>query len=274
MPAEGMPWPGLAPFIGAHAVPLFLAVLVAVVLLVGFAWRALRHFGMWREKSSATPAVFLLAHLALGFGVVVCAAVAFAAFAEALEADHALGRFDQQLSAVLRAETGPGTLRTFWLLTHLGNTATLTGLCILGGFVLLAAGRRGLALGWVVAIAGNAVLNRTLKAVFERVRPVHDHGLLVEEGWSFPSGHASGTVVVYGMLAYVLVRTLPARWHLPAVMLAAAVAFATGCSRVFLQVHFASDVLAGFASGIAWLTVCIASMTLTRDYRRPREAPR
>ena len=67
-----------------------------------------------------------------------------------------------------------------------------------------------------------------------------------------------------------LLRSLPARWQLPAVLLAAAAAFSIGCSRVFLRVHHASDVVAGFASGGAWLTVCIASVEATRWYRRTR----
>jgi undecaprenyl-diphosphatase len=72
------------------------------------------------------------------------------------------------------------------------------------------------------------------------------------------------------MLAYVVIRTLPAGWHLPAVLLASAMAFTIGCSRVFIQVHFASDVVAGFASGIAWLALCIGGIELIRYRRRTR----
>ena len=115
---------------------------------------------------------------------------------------------------------------------------------------------------------GHAALNLTLKEVFARVRPLHEHGLVFEPGFSFPSGHSSGSVVAYGMLAYLLVRALPPVWHLPVVLAATAAAFAIGCSRVFRQVHFASDVIAGVASGLAWLVVCITSVELTRHYRR------
>ena len=75
---------------------------------------------------------------------------------------------------------------------------------------------------------------------------------------------------MYGMLAYVAVRTLPVRWHLPAVLSAAAIAFTVACSRVFLRVHFPSDVVAGMASGLAWLMVCIVSIESSRWYRRAR----
>ena len=101
----------------------------------------------------------------------------------------------------------------------------------------------------MIAIGGNAILNRTLKAEFERVRPLHADGHVLADGWSLPSGHSSGALVAYGMLAYVLIRLAPGAWRMPAVLLAAAIAFATGCSRVFLQMHYATDVAAGFASG-------------------------
>ena len=62
------------------------------------------------------------------------------------------------------------------------------------------------------------------------------------------------------MLAYVLIRILPRGWHLPAAMLCAATAFSVGASRIFVQAHFATDVVAGFASGGAWLTICILTV--------------
>ena len=101
------------------------------------------------------------------------------------------------------------------------------------------------------------------------MRPPHEVGLPVAHGWSFPSGHSSGAVVAYGMLAYVLLRTLPSRWHLPVVLAATALAFAVGCSRIFLEAHYASDVLAAFASGTAWLTACIVGIEIARRRVRP-----
>jgi len=100
------------------------------------------------------------------------------------------------------------------------------------------------------------------------VRPLHDDGIVLAHGFSFPSGHSSGAVVAYGMLAYVAMRFVPVRWHLALVLCAVALAFSIGASRVFLRVHFASDVIAGFASGSAWLAVCIGSIELTHWYRR------
>jgi predicted phosphodiesterase len=122
--------------------------------------------------------------------------------------------------------------------------------------------------GWVLALGGIVVLNPALKHIFERARPVHDHRLAMETSFSFPSGHSAGAIVSYGMLLYLALRTLPARWHVPAAMAAVAAILTIACSRIFLQVHFASDVAAGLLTGLAWLLVCVGSLEYARHRKR------
>ena len=254
-----------------HALPAFAIMLAAVIAAaLGLGWLGLR-YGVHRNTSRFAPLAYLLGYLALGFGLIIGCASLFAEIAENLGDGRKLGQLDLLFSDTIRSTLAPSAFKVFALLTHFGDTLTLTSLCIAGTLWLLWKGQRGLCLGWVLAFVGNALLNRTLKGIFERTRPVHDNALAFADGWSFPSGHASGSVVAYGMLAYVLVRLLPARFaaaHLPVVALAAALAFTVGSSRVFIQVHFASDVLAGFASGSAWLAVCIAALELRRYRQR------
>lgn len=216
------------------------------------------------------PGLFLIVYLASGFGIVAVAASVFAEMAEAMDADESMGRFDETLAATLRQSLPPGAMRVFAAVTRLGDVATIVMLGVAVAALLLWQRRRWLALGWSLALAGNGVLNPLLKRVFERVRPLHDQGLVTAGSWSFPSGHASGAVVAYGMLAYLLVRYLPPRqrhWQLPVVLAAAALAYTVGCSRIALQVHYASDVIGGLASGMAWLTVCVFSIEALRWYR-------
>ncbi|WP_295955658.1 phosphatase PAP2 family protein [Rhodoferax sp.] len=261
MPFDAESW---AAWAGQHALPIFGGLLVVLLLSTGVAWWGLRRMHVPREHSSLSPPLYLGVRLAAGFAVIVAAAWVFAELAEKLGTDGTMGRADQALADSLRTQLPLAALQGFALLTRLADTATVTGLCILVAVLLVWRGRRWLALGWVLAVAGNGVLNTTLKQIFARVRPVHDDGLVVAHGFSFPSGHSSGSVVLYGMLAYVLCRFVPPRWHFPLVLAAVALAFSVGVSRVFLRVHFASDVLAGFASGTAWLVVCITSIGLTR----------
>ena len=260
----------LAARIGANALPVFLALLAILLMLVVAGVWALRARVRPAVQRRLRPAGAVLLYGAAGFALVVGAAMLFAEIAEHLRPDGAMARADAALAESIRVHVNPAVLRAFGIVTHFGDVLSMTLLGVVVAMLLWQRRQRALALGWVLAVGGNALLNPLLKRVFERVRPVHDHGLVGELGWSFPSGHTSSATVAYGMLAYIAIRTLPPRWHLPAVLTAAALAFSVGCSRIFLQVHFASDVAAGFASGIAWLTVCIASVELGRHYRQHR----
>lgn len=208
--------------------------------------------------------------LAIGCAVVSAGALVFALLVSALTQGGALIRFDQSVSQALRANLAPRVLQVFSALTHLADTTTLTVLCVVGTLVLVARHQRDLALVWVLAIAGNSILNQSLKLIVGRVRPLDPAGDLQVPGLSFPSGHSSGAVVAYGMLAYIAVRLLPKVWHLPILLAALALTVTVGISRVVLRVHFASDVAAGFSSGSAWLALCISGFELVCWWRGKR----
>jgi membrane-associated phospholipid phosphatase len=244
-------------------------VLLAVLLVaVGLGWGA----AGWLRRpdpplATAPSPGRLLPRLAIGFAAILAMAAVFAELAVRLGAGPTMASADQSLSDAIARSLSPAARRGFELLTHLGDPLTLLGIGVVVTAALLCVRRPGLALAWVAAVSGNALLNPLLKRLFERLRPLHE-GLPAAAGFSFPSGHSSGSVVVYGMLAYLAMRLLPREWHLPALWLAAATAFTVGSSRVMIGVHFPSDVLAGFASGGAWLTVCILSAELGRRFSR------
>ena len=259
--------PALASWVGANALAVFGLLLALLLASVAAGWWLLSARWLPRIQHRLPEPAFVLLTGAAGFAVVVGAAAAFAEIAEKLSPSGAMSRIDDALTASIRSHVGAATLQAFKLVTHFGDVLTLSVLGAVVAALLWATRQRALALGWVLALGGNGLLNPLLKRVFERVRPEHAHGLVVEASYSFPSGHSSGAVVAYGMLAYLAVRLLPPAWHLGAVLAATALAFTIGCSRIFLQVHFASDVAAGFASGMAWLAVCIVSIELSRHYR-------
>lgn len=232
-------------------------------------WIARRYSGP-EFRFVQLPMRFLSPRLAVGLAVILLGSFTFAELAGELGAQETLSRVDRAFTEALRDSVTTPVAQTFAMLTHLGDTATLVGLCIAVAIALAALGRWWLTLGWVAAVAGNGVLNIALKQVFARVRPLGLDGLTLADGFSFPSGHSSGSVVAYGMLAYLALRLLPFRWHLSALMLATTVAFTVGSSRLFLRVHFASDVIAGFASGTAWLALCVSVIELVRWLRQQR----
>ncbi|RYX96120.1 MAG: phosphatase PAP2 family protein [Comamonadaceae bacterium] len=255
-------------WLASHALVLFGFGLLCVLATAGAIWRVGERYGVQRESSRWPPVAYLLAYLVLGFAFIAGAAELFAEIAESLGNDSPVGRLDEAFSATLGTTLPVAALKAFALITHLGDPLWLGAICLLVAALLARHRQWWLVSGWLLAILGNGLLNRLLKSIFERSRPLHDHGLAHAEGWSFPSGHTSGSAVVYGMLAYLGVRLLPRHWpawlRLAAVLLATGLAFTVGSSRVFLQVHFATDVLAGFASGTAWLAVCIGALELAR----------
>lgn len=258
----------LAEALGAQAVTLFvllLALLLAAVALL--AWSADR-VARRRQERPRHPWVRLGLGVGLGFALIVGAAGLFAFVAEEVVDGGATQRIDQAFMDAVQRSMSDATRAAFEAITRLGDGMTLTVVCVLGTALLWWRSERVLALALVAAMGGNGLLNAALKSIFERVRPLDDQGLASADGWSFPSGHSSGALVGYGMLAYVLLRTLPRAWHLPAVLAASAVAFSVGASRIFVQAHFATDVVAGFASGTAWLAACILSAELARRPRR------
>lgn len=262
--------------LATHALALYGVLLACVLAGAAGGWWLLNRYAVRRESSRFSPLIYLAGRLGLGFVLIIAAAALFAELSEVLGDGEKAGALDLLFSDTIRATASRATLQVFALLTHFGDTLTLTTVTVLAAAGLLWRGKRWLCAGLLMTVLGNALLNHTLKAIFERTRPIHDHGLVMADGWSFPSGHASGSVVVYGMLAYVVLRLLPAKvpdsLRIFTVMLAAAIAFTTGCSRVFLQVHFATDVMAGFASGAAWLTVCVISTELAAYYRSSRSS--
>ena len=265
----------LAQQLGQHALPAFgIGLSVCLALVATVWWLTVRHWVPHAQRR-LQPTAFLAVHIALGGLGVLAAAWGFAEIASRIgtpEQMGPVGRFDDALTATLRDSLSRTALQAFAWVTRFGDTPTLTVLGVTVALWLLWRRRCALALGWVLAVGGNSLLNVGLKGIFERVRPLHDHGVAVAQGYSFPSGHSSGSLVAYGMLAYVVLRCLPPTaprgLGLLAMLLAASIAFTTGCSRIFLQVHYASDVLAGFTSGMAWLVVCISAVEALRQRQR------
>ncbi len=153
-------------------------------------------------------------------------------------------------------------------ITRLGDGLVQTILCIVIAVGLWLRRNRRAAAMLVACLSGGWLLNYTLKAWFGRERPEQDF-LVHASGYSFPSGHAMVSICFYGMVGYLTYRFLRGKWRLSWIInvVAVTLALAIGVSRVYLGVHFASDVIAGFSAGGIWLISCIISLKLLRLYR-------
>lgn len=171
---------------------------------------------------------------------------------------HATGLASPRLTQVVKAVT--------WL----GSGWAQTGLTVLGVAAALAQRNRRLALVWVVAMAGQGLTVDLLKRCYERPRAVYADPLAVENTYSFPSGHSAGSLCGYGLLGHVLGSRR--RWPVRLLVgfLAALLIAAIGLSRIYLAVHYVSDVLAGYCIGTVWLSATLwwYEAAAARDDRR------
>jgi len=151
----------------------------------------------------------------------------------------------------------PGTMRD---LTALGSAPVLVVFVLaVAGF--LAVRRQHHALGLLlVATVGGILLNNLLKDAFARPRPAAALHLTEVRSMSFPSGHAMESAIIYLTLAALLARLVRTRvLQLYFVTVAFFITFVVGLSRVYLGVHYPTDVLAGWTAGLGWSLLCWAA---------------
>lgn len=144
----------------------------------------------------------------------------------------------------------------FDVMTTVGGPA---GVGALGGIVfiaLLVRKRFRWAMYLAFTAAGGGALDWELKRYFARARPAVAQMLKHASGYSFPSGHAMGSTVVFGAIAYLVLRAhIRWRWKAAAIALATTLVVGVALSRVYLGVHWISDVGAGLTAGLLWLTM-------------------
>jgi membrane-associated phospholipid phosphatase len=208
----------------------------------------------------------------------VLAAAAIWVSSELLDAvlDNAtLVRMDIALDAWVHARVNPTGIAVARVITDAGSPTVMTVIGIIGGIILIARGRPTILATWIAVFGGGWVLERVLKIVVHRTRPAFTPTAPGELRMSFPSGHAMMCVLGVGMLVYVLmVPRPPAKpWREVFVGLAVSIVLVVGITRVYLGAHYPSDVLGGYAFGVAWLAVCIgvSGVALHRRGRSLRE---
>lgn len=173
-------------------------------------------------------------------------------------------------SAVLKAVHAHASAAgdaTMVFVTQLGSTRGLIPLAAIVLGLLIARRRVWDAVFFATAAGGAASMNLALKAVFHRERPHLWVSLAPETDYGFPSGHAMGSSAAIGAL---IALAWPTRWRWPAIVLGGAFVIAVGLSRVYLGVHFPSDVLAGWAASIAW----VVGLSFIAGIRTARHAKR
>ena len=212
----------------------------------------LTSWALARREAGATSALLLLAFAAWAFLVVA---------AEVGEGETAA--LDRAVLMSLRSGDGNEPVGPWWLqiaaadLTALGSAAVLTLLVITVSGLFAALRRRREAVVLLLASGGGLILSQALKQLFGRERPEVALRAVEAMNPSFPSGHAMLSAAVFLTLGVLSARYVRRR-RVKAYVVGAAVTatLLVGCTRVYLGVHWPSDVLAGWSLGAAWAMAC------------------
>lgn len=209
----------------------------------------------------------------LTVGLIVCAAalLVFAVLAVLTESGW-VQAMDEAVLLWMYEHSTPFLDSWALKLSTLGSSVVAVMIVLVASaFLWIGRHRWTLAVLWS-AMLGSAVLSTTLKAAFARPRPMLWERTHASEA-SFPSGHAMSAVVIYGTLAYLVARLESERWMRFLTFGVAGVAILIiGLTRLYLGVHYPSDVIAGYAVALAWATLCALAIEVAVHVRARRRA--
>ena len=229
-----------------------------------------RHLPLLRRHLAArfSPDHVFGLHLTVGILLILTGAWVFAEIAGEVMARERITDIDQHLADWFHQHKNSGWTPFMIVVTHWHSQTGIVLMAAVLGFHFYRRRAHYWLASLILAVPGGLLLNVLLKYIFQRPRPSFDAPVLTLSTFSFPSGHATGAVLLYGLLAAYLVcvtRSVGARALvvLGAVLMVALVAF----TRVYLGMHFVSDVLAAMAVSSAWLSICITAMSTLRRRR-------
>lgn len=274
------------PFFGWIVLTLVLWVAVRAVdaFTRRFVFRAARRLARWistrelmvervsKPLGHLAPYGIVLAIAALAIGLIVLGATLFIEIAgEVLVTSSELQVLDEQIHESVGEWRRESLLPFFMTMAVVGDPEGLALILVAAVAVALLRKEFYLALWGALTGGGGALLNLGLKELFSRQRPDLTAALADAPGFSFPSGHTMGSLIVLGTVVWIAVRLTKSRRN-------AAFAFAAGlagtiaisASRVYLGVHWLSDIAAGLSVGLAWLATCVLLYEATRRVRTIR----
>lgn len=198
-------------------------------------------------KWQLTHALFISFLSAICFGILAL-----------LVSDKKIAHFDTAIISFIQGLESPALTNIMKFFTFIGGgipVVVVTIIILLVLYKILYHRRELILFTWVVI--GSALLNEMLKLVFHRARPTL-HRIVDANGFSFPSGHSMAAFSLYGILAFLLWRHLSTTLGRGTLIVFSSVmTLMIGISRIYLGVHFPSDVLGGFLASGCWLAISI-----------------
>lgn len=220
----------------------------------------LTEFWLTRIYSRIAPLLALIGTTGLGVCLVII--YVLAKLSEDVWEQEAFA-FDKTILLWIHQFANPVLDQLMLGITHLGNPSFVVPLALAVLMLLWWRRHRQEAQVFALACLGGAILSTGLKLAFGKPRPQLWPLLISEKTFSYPSGHALGSMVLYGFSAYLLAT----RWPKYAGLiygLASLLIAAIGFSRLYLGVHWPTDVIAGYSVGFLWVMACVTLLRLRR----------
>ena len=196
-------------------------------------------------------------HLVIGLGAALAALLFFLWLVEeVLEGDTQA--FDDNLRTLIHQYASPSLTTVMQLFSFLGSLACLSGLSTLATLYLAVLKRWRDLTHLAIIMIGSLILENGLKIGFHRARPVSFFGTPTPPTYSFPSGHALLSLCFYGATAYLMTRRFTSnKTRILLLLITALLIGLIGFSRIYLGVHYPSDVIAGYLVATIWV-MCVA----------------
>ncbi|MFT5642970.1 MAG: membrane-associated phospholipid phosphatase [Janthinobacterium sp.] len=211
-------------------------------------------------------------HLTLGVVLLALSAWIFGSIASQVTGGTPwIEMLDRHVAQFLQGHATDTLTRLMLIFTHVHGIAGIGALGLLLGVWFWRKKAHDWLLMAVVAIPGGMLLNALLKQVFMRARPASEDAILTLASYSFPSGHTAAATLLYGIFAAYLMSMTRSKWtRMGIVAVALLMVLLVGASRIYLGVHYFSDVLAAVAESCGWLAICITASSTLRRRRAAR----
>lgn len=204
----------------------------------------------------------------ISFVIFVVSLNVFVEITEDLKNDE-LTRFDDAVSATVQSYRTPSLTPIFEFITHMGDrVAYFIAALIIAAFFYFKYGRWKFTLQTILVLLLSSLSNVVLKKVINRERPTLEH-LVAVSTLSYPSGHSMSAMAFYGFLIYLGFRFSGSWWIKAASFIGfGLLILLIGISRIYLGVHYPSDVIAGFVGGLIWVAFCVVVFNIVDLYRQ------
>ncbi|CAH0288520.1 hypothetical protein SRABI96_04192 [Peribacillus sp. Bi96] len=209
--------------------------------------------------------------LTIAFIISVFSLIGFSFMAFTISA-HEYLKFDREVISFVQGLESPLLTTIMKFFTSIGSTASLIILSLFILFFLYKVLKHRLELVlFCVVMVGSPLLNLMVKLFFQRARP-DLHRLIDIGGYSFPSGHAMNAFSLYGILTFLLWRHITARWgRILLILFSTMMILSIGISRIYLGVHYPSDIIAGYFAGGFWIAVSIWFFQKHQERRKNKD---